>query len=86
MLDLLVSQDKLTEKVYGKQKVYTVNQSLFPDVSSADLKEMEKKISMLQEGLRVEEEAYRALETRELNYIMEGGGGGGQGKGICSLC
>ncbi len=63
-LDLLVSQDKLVEKVYGKQKVYMVNQSLYPGVSGAELKEMEAKIKELQEKLRLEEDTCRSEEAR----------------------
>ncbi len=52
------------EKVYGKQKVYMVNQSLYPGVSGAELKEMEAKIKELQEKLRLEEDTCRSEEAR----------------------
>ena len=61
-----MSQGKIIEKVYGKQKVYMVNQSLFPEVSGAQLKEMEKKIGDLQGSLKEEEDACRTLDAREL--------------------
>ena len=64
-LDLLVSQDKLIEKVYGKQKVYMVNQSLYPEVSGTELKEFEGKIRDLQDKLKLEEEACRSHEARK---------------------
>ena len=63
-LDLLVSQNKLVEKVYGKQKVYMVNQSLYPEVTTSELKKMEERIGELQEKLRLEEEACRSQDAR----------------------
>ena len=66
-LDLLVSQQKLEEKVYGKQKVYFVNQSHFPDVPESELKEMEKKIGELQRTLKEELDECRTMETRKFN-------------------
>jgi len=63
-LDLLVSQDKLVEKVYGKQKVYMMKQSLYPEVTMSELKKMEERIRELQDKLRVEEEACHNEDAR----------------------
>ena len=64
-LDLLVSQKKLVEKVYGKQKVYMANQSLFPDVPQEELKKMESRIAELQEILKKESDTCRSMESRK---------------------
>ena len=69
-LDMLVSQGKLVEKVYGKQKVYMANQDHFPEVAPAELKEMEKKISELQARLKEETSQCRALESRMCSYVL----------------
>ena len=63
-LDQLVSQQKLVEKVYGKQKVYMANQAQFPDFPPEELKEMERKIAELQERLKTEMGECRAMESR----------------------
>ncbi len=60
-----MSQKKLIEKVYGKQKVYMVNQSHFPEVSEAELKEMQRKIGESQNELKEESESCRVTETRK---------------------
>lgn len=43
-IDQLVSNGKLCEKVYGKQKVYVVNQDCFEAANDAELKTMDLKI------------------------------------------
>ena len=63
-LDLLVSQGKLVEKVYGKQKVYMANQSHFPEVAPSELKEMERRIAEMQQSLKEETTECRTLESR----------------------
>jgi hypothetical protein len=40
------------EKVYGKQKVYQVDQSLFPECPQEELREREKRITELQGQLK----------------------------------
>ena len=47
-----------------------VNQSLYPGVSGAELKEMEAKIKELQEKLRLEEDTCRSEEARQFNNIL----------------
>lgn len=63
-LDLLVSQEKLVEKVYGKQKVYLANQAQFPDFPQEDLKQMDRKMAELQEVLKRQTAECRGMETR----------------------
>ena len=67
-----MSQQKLLEKVYGKQKVYMADQSLFPEVPQAELKEMEKKITELQERLKGEITQCREMESRMFICILSG--------------
>lgn len=67
-----MSQQKLLEKVYGKQKVYMANQSLFPEVPQAELKDMEKKIAELQERFKGETTQCREMEARMFaSYFLE---------------
>ena len=35
----------MVEKVFGKQKVYVINQDLFPEVNQAELKDLDMKIN-----------------------------------------
>ena len=62
-LDQLVAEGKLVEKTYGKQKIYVANQSHFPDVDEAELKQMEKQITELQDEIKKREVECRTLES-----------------------
>lgn len=62
-LDQLVSEGKLKEKAYGKQKVYVADQSQFPAVDEAELKKMDEQIATLQEKLKERQEKFHSLET-----------------------
>ena len=66
-----MSQQKLIEKVYGKQKVYMANQENFPEVAPTELKDMERKITELQEVLKEETTQCKVMESRKLwrNFI-----------------
>lgn len=64
-LDSLVAEGKVKEKVYGKQKVYMVDQSLFPVVSEAELKKMDKEMTDQQEKLTTAQKQCQQLESRE---------------------
>ncbi|XP_072179104.1 homologous-pairing protein 2 homolog [Diadema setosum] len=46
-LEELAKDGKITEKVYGKQKVYVADQSQFPSVDETELKAMDAKIAEL---------------------------------------
>ncbi|XP_043240566.1 homologous-pairing protein 2 homolog [Amphibalanus amphitrite] len=63
-LDALVEEKKVMEKVYGKQKVYVVNQELFPKAEEAEIKGMDAKIAELTAQLTEEAVAARELEAR----------------------
>lgn len=69
-LDQLVSDDRVKEKTYGKQKVYFVNQSEFPEGSENDLQTMDAEISdlnelftELQQEIKEKENVLRSLEN-----------------------
>lgn len=47
----LVSDDKVKEKTYGKQKVYYINQNVFNDLETDCLQSMDAKISELSNTL-----------------------------------
>lgn len=64
-LDQLVSQQKLVEKVYGKQKVYLANQAHFPEFPPEELREMEKRVTELQEKLKAETTECRTMQARK---------------------
>ena len=40
-----MTENTVVEKVFGKQKVYVINQDLFPEVNQAELKELDLKIN-----------------------------------------
>lgn len=61
-LDQLVNEQKVKEKIYGKQKVYFVNQDDFPEINEADLKNMDVEISKLTEQFS---ELQKNLKTKE---------------------
>nr|XP_054767017.1 homologous-pairing protein 2 homolog [Lytechinus pictus] len=50
-LEDLAKDGKITEKVYGKQKVYVADQSQFPNVDEKELKAMDTKITELTASL-----------------------------------
>jgi len=51
ILDKLVSEQKILEKTYGKQKVYYVNQNLFPETKDTDLQNMDSQLLELSNEL-----------------------------------
>ena len=55
----------MKEKAYGKQKVYMVDQSLFPVVSEAELKKMDKEMAEQQEKLTTAQKLCQQRESRE---------------------
>ena len=50
-LDALVQDDKVKEKVNGKQKAYVVNQDEFPIASEAELEKYDKEATQIQNEL-----------------------------------
>nr|XP_057904673.1 homologous-pairing protein 2 homolog [Doryrhamphus excisus] len=71
-LELLVLEGKIKEKTYGKQKIYFADQTQFKDVSDADLKAMDCRISELNEELQTLNQTCRQLdaELKELNSSL----------------
>ena len=67
-LDSLVAEGKVKEKQYGKQKVYMVDQSLFPVVSEAELKKMDKEMVEQQEKQAAAQKLCQQLESRDCGH------------------
>ncbi|RUS89672.1 hypothetical protein EGW08_002593 [Elysia chlorotica] len=67
-MESLTAEGKLVEKIYGKQKVYSANQSLFPVVDEAEIKAMDAKISQLNSMIKGESECVGKLETELQAY------------------
>ncbi|KAK6191476.1 hypothetical protein SNE40_003154 [Patella caerulea] len=59
----LVEQNRIKEKVYGKQKVYVADQSKFPDVNDNEIKLMDSEIVDLTEKVNSKLDKVKALET-----------------------
>ncbi|XP_054614635.1 homologous-pairing protein 2 homolog isoform X2 [Dunckerocampus dactyliophorus] len=71
-MELLVLEGKIKEKTYGKQKIYFADQAQFKDVSDADLKAMDCRISALNEEVQALSQSCRQLdaELKELNSSL----------------
>ncbi|XP_037796141.1 homologous-pairing protein 2 homolog [Penaeus monodon] len=63
-LDQLVADGCVKEKVYGKQKVYVFDQSQFPPLDETQLKEMDRKITDLNETIKQKERICGETEAR----------------------
>lgn len=55
----------MREKQYGKQKVYFVDQSLFPEVTDSELKTMDKQIAERQVEFQLLQKECQVLENSE---------------------
>ena len=62
-MESLTAEGKLLEKVYGKQKVYTANQSQFPLVDEAEIKTMDARITQLNCTIQGKVESLGKLES-----------------------
>lgn len=62
-LDSLVSEGRIKEKVYGKQKVYVIDQTQFPEVDETEIKTMDDKIAQLNGELQLKSDEVRKLES-----------------------
>lgn len=62
-LDSLVADGKISSKTYNKQTVYVANQSQFPEVNDAELKEMEAQIGTMTQKLKDSTDAQRRLDS-----------------------
>lgn len=71
-LELLAKDGKITEKTYGKQKIYFADQSQFKDINDEDLKAMDTEISELNAELQSLTQNCRQLdaELKELNSSL----------------
>merc|ERR1719376_1644032 len=62
-LEGLAAEGKIREKVYGKQKVYVIDQSHFPEVDESGVKSMDEQISQLNGRVQLKGEEVRKLES-----------------------
>ncbi|XP_069809907.1 homologous-pairing protein 2 homolog [Dendropsophus ebraccatus] len=71
-MELLAQQGKIKEKVYGKQKIYFVDQDQFPNVSDTELKSLDNQIAELSSKVQSVQQSCRQLETelKDLNSSM----------------
>ncbi|XP_030649883.1 homologous-pairing protein 2 homolog isoform X1 [Chanos chanos] len=71
-MEQLAQDGKIKEKVYGKQKIYFADQAQFADVSDAELKEMDNRISELNTQVQAVLQNCRQLDTelKELNSSL----------------
>ncbi|XP_053473320.1 homologous-pairing protein 2 homolog [Ictalurus furcatus] len=71
-MEQLAQDGRIREKVYGKQKIYFADQSQFADVSDADLKQMDCRISELSSQVEAVTQSCRQLdaELKELNSSL----------------
>ena len=70
-LDTLVGDGKVKEKQYGKQKVYMVDQSLFPVVGEDELKRMDRETAEQQTKLETAQKLCQQLESREISSLTD---------------
>ncbi|XP_015905511.2 homologous-pairing protein 2 homolog [Parasteatoda tepidariorum] len=62
-LDHLVSEGKIREKMYGKQKIYFVDQKEFSEFENVDLKKMDSDIIQLTNTLNELQQQLKAAES-----------------------
>uniref|UniRef100_A0A8C8H751 Homologous-pairing protein 2 homolog n=1 Tax=Oncorhynchus tshawytscha TaxID=74940 RepID=A0A8C8H751_ONCTS len=71
-MEQLALEGKIKEKTYGKQKIYFADQAQFAEVSEADLKAIDSRISDLSTLVQVISQGCRQLDTelKELNSSL----------------
>ena len=69
-LDLYVSEKKVREKVYNKQKVYCIDQSIMPNLSDSQVRELDADIKSWEAKQISIKESVRALEG-QLNSLSK---------------
>ncbi|XP_024245966.1 homologous-pairing protein 2 homolog isoform X2 [Oncorhynchus tshawytscha] len=71
-MEQLALEGKIKEKTYGKQKIYFADQAQFAEVSEADLKAIDSRISDLSTQVQVISQGCRQLDTelKELNSSL----------------
>ncbi|XP_066302482.1 homologous-pairing protein 2 homolog [Branchiostoma lanceolatum] len=63
VLEELAQKGKIKEKVYGKQKVYCADQSVFPEVKDTDMKAMDQQVVELTDKVRNTQAACKGREA-----------------------
>ena len=68
----LAKKKKLTEGVFGKQKIYWINQEGLKEASAEEIKELDEKIKELKEQIASEEAdiSQITLEVRQLDAAL----------------
>ncbi|XP_068118783.1 homologous-pairing protein 2 homolog isoform X2 [Hyperolius riggenbachi] len=71
-MEQLAQQEKIKEKVYGKQKIYFADQEQFPTISDPELKQLDAQVSELNSQVQSAQLSCQQLETelKELNSSM----------------
>nr|XP_046187157.1 homologous-pairing protein 2 homolog isoform X2 [Oncorhynchus gorbuscha] len=71
-MEQLALEGKIKEKTYGKQKIYFADQAQFAEVSEADLKAIDSRISDLSTQVQAISQGCRQLdaELKELNSSL----------------
>jgi len=64
LIDKLVQENKLIEKVYGKQKIYVISQDEFPTVPSEDIKELARSLAEKRELLKTKKADFNEAKTK----------------------
>ncbi|KAL0992806.1 hypothetical protein UPYG_G00098700 [Umbra pygmaea] len=62
-MEQLAVEGKIKEKTYGKQKIYFADQAQFAEVSEADMKAMDSRISELSAKIQTVSQSCRQLDT-----------------------
>ncbi|EDO49087.1 predicted protein [Nematostella vectensis] len=69
-LESLASEDKIQEKVYGKQKVYAPKQDQFSDYDEGEIKKMDSQIASLQQKLKELQDKFNQQENGILMHFL----------------
>ena len=67
-LECVTAEGKIKEKVYGKQKVYCIDQTQFPDVDEKEIKQMDADIVQCNGKLQLKSDEIRKLESEFKNF------------------
>jgi len=72
VIDQLVAQSKLKEKLNGKQKCYVVNQDSMPTSSEEELSKLDEECKNISDQLAKKQESLKAMEAnvRKLNSSL----------------
>ena len=69
-LDKYVSENKIKEKLYNKTKVYCIEQSIMPQLSDSEMKELDSEITDCEVKTQSMRESIRGLES-ELSSVSK---------------